>query len=415
MTDSEEASLNGMEHSNSTSPETHNLEQTDTQISNSYILQLRDILDTLYLIDDEEEDTSIKISTTYTPEKDSADSNEWIELAPMPQQYFSNPVIINQSEIVIAPHTNGCSEDQEPDFISKYNVNSNTWSKFIKYPPNFHSKHQSMCLNDKTNELYLYGSKPTMLKINIATKETKIISDGLVRAGMYSPTCFINNQFHLIGGHKNSRHFVFNEDEHKFAEIFHFKEWIVGNIDPGLVNITFQKKLLLFGGYDFGEQATLDSIWMFDYSTNESMQKGWNKMNNIKLPKGTLNSGYTMSNDQQYVFIFGGSDGDENYLDDIYILNISDINNMYIEKSGVTCPVKDLFHAMVMPKNPMDGALVCGYIRYCMNDLKIDIPDDMVRILVKWVSCDYVHLLKDEGHWKIPVDYLLSDMCVFCG
>eukprot|EP01083_Nonionella_stella_P199944 732796_1 len=191
--------------------------------------------------------------------------------------------------------------------LSKYNVNSNTWSTFAEYPLHFHSKHQSFCKNNATNELYLYGSKPTMLKINTATQQTNVISHALVDAGMYAPSCIIKGQFHLMAGHKNTKHFVLNEEQHAFEEMYEFSEWNIGNVDPGLVNITSQQKLMLFGGYDFGKQETLDAIWIFDYATSDTMKQGWTKIENVRLPKGTLNSGYTMSVDQTNVFIFGGS------------------------------------------------------------------------------------------------------------
>ena len=190
-----------------------------------------------------------------------------------------------------------------------------------------------------------------------------------------------------------------------------------GMLILGLVDIKSQQKLLLFGGYDYGTHQALDEIWMFDYKSVDTMLNGWTKIENIKLPKGTLNSGYTLSNDEKYVFIFGGSDPSQSggdgdaYLDDIYILNVGDLENMELEirKSVIKCPVNDLFHAMVMPKNPVDEIVVFGWLRECLRNIEMEMCMDLWIMMLGWYSCDFVHLLKDDGHWKIPVNDLLCD------
>ena len=275
----------------------------------------------------DEETDAFNINSTESQNVKSDDSKNvkpWIELEPMPKKYASNPVVINATEFVSAQFTNGFDEDSEETirYIHKYNSGTNEWTKFTKYPPNFHSQHQSMCVNPSTNELYLYGCAPTLLRINIHTLQTKVVpSEKLVPAGMYAPTVFINNKYHLIAGHKNSCHFVLNEGKtnnqddktndkdgsFEFEKLFEFEGWSVGNMDPGLVNITSKQKLLLFGGYDYGN-GTLDEIWIFDYKTEEMMKQGWKKVENLRLPKGTLNSGYTLSADERYVLIFGGGE-----------------------------------------------------------------------------------------------------------
>ena len=225
--------------------EPHGLDVDDINYNNIHhmdtddmLTRIRSTLDTLYAIEDEDPDTtldrlndlteSIQLSLSAPPPltalNDTPSNSKfsaWIALQPAPQKYFSNPVIINNTEFVAAPHTNGYDEakEEEIEYLYSYNINDNKWRIFSKYPPNFHCKHASMCFNSNTNELYLYGSRPTMLKLNITThKVTVIPSSKLIRAGMYAPTLFIKDQYHLIAGHRNSIHYVLKEGVKKIKK-----------------------------------------------------------------------------------------------------------------------------------------------------------------------------------------------------
>lgn len=83
------------------------------------------------------------------------------------------------------------------------------------------------------------------------------------------------------------------------------------------------------------------------------------------------------------------------------MIYIMDVEKGVIVKSDISCPVKSVWPSVMMPQNPMDNLLVNGYLR------DLDIPNEICDLIESWYSSQCLHIINDNCHWKIPVNYLL--------
>eukprot|EP01083_Nonionella_stella_P182353 655915_1 len=95
-------------------------------------------------------------------------SSQWQTLQQFPMDGFSNMVLINDEECVIARFS---SKSGGGDGIYKYNVNQFQWSLFIPYPSNFTSIKHTIAFDKKSNTIliYSYYKCSRFITVNIAT------------------------------------------------------------------------------------------------------------------------------------------------------------------------------------------------------------------------------------------------------
>ena len=58
-----------------------------------------------------------------------------------------------------------------------------------------------------------------------------------------------------------------------------------------------------------------------------------------------------------------------------------------------------------------DELLVYGWLKKECSKCDIYLPIDMINLIVRWTSIEWVHLLsKAQGHWKIAVDQIIKSV-----
>lgn len=166
--------------------------------------------------------------------------------------------------------------------------------------------------------------------------------------------------------------------------------------------------LLLFGGYDRARNYTVNQepfvVYYYRYDASHCSGE-WKQFKNMTLSYDfNITFGFSISVNDRYVLLTGGGTL-ESVLEDNFQFDdsifIMDIDEGQFWKSKVKCPVKSAWHSIVMPQPPMDKLLVFGYLR------GKKIPIEIVEIVVNLYSAECMHLLKDNGHWKVPIRCLL--------
>eukprot|EP01084_Bolivina_argentea_P203696 347847_1 len=324
----------------------------------------------------------------------------WRQQANLSGNITPTLVPISHSEFITVPYTHNANVPSEC-YIQKYNSVTNKWTRLIKYSSNLQTSCNSVAFNKYTQEIYLFGIYPKLIKIHLKTKQIKIIQTNK-SFGALPMSIIIDGTYHIIGGTQNNKHLIWNDDTEQFTEIYTFENWSTGLIFGSLIYIERKKMLLLFGGIDCATQSESlpqDSIYI--YYINE--QK-WELLD-IELELPLYAFGCVLTKDQKYVILLGGAKTNE-----IHIFNT---DNMLFEDDMWSCDE-------VMPYCPFIGqcigtmsanrsyVLIIGYIRCYFGKL---LPSEIIELIELWYSINYIHLIEfgENGtHWKIDVNEIIS-------
>ena len=74
---------------------------------------------------------------------------KWIQLPSFPFSWFSNALLINKDEFIVAPYK---TTDDKSHGVYKFNIHKNEWIKVLDYDKNITYFAQSAAYN-KTNQL----------------------------------------------------------------------------------------------------------------------------------------------------------------------------------------------------------------------------------------------------------------------
>eukprot|EP01084_Bolivina_argentea_P098433 176901_1 len=329
----------------------------------------------------------------------------WIKLQPAPKRWLSKPIMLNKSEFIVATEKLERSNNNAHEGIFSYHTFRNKWSMYFEYPDNIdlYIEYPTIFMDKHNNTLYLHSSKGTLLIINTTTM-TFNIKRQFGHYGGYARIFSFDNKFHLIGGHHNKTHFIWNNvknETNNCSKTHVFDEYLHGIFNPAFIHIKSQHMLLLFGGYDSRRSYASDTKPYKVYCYKYKYDKQWKQFKNMTMPYNISLFGFALSCDEKYVVISGGQKLETDISQrDIFIM---DIENGKIYKSKIDCPELSTWHSVIMPRNMIDEILVNGYLR------KINIPQDLCDIILLWYSCQCLYLLKDNGHWKINLNYLLKE------
>ncbi len=307
--------------------------------------------------------------------------------------YVSCPVFINRDEFVVAPFTNTAS------CLYKYNINTNKWAEYIKYPWNLESENHSLTYNRHLNELYLYGKESSLIIINLDTEQF-IVKKSLITTGLLPSSIMVNNQYHIIGGTQNTSHYTYNATLNSFESIHTFNDWAKGNCNNGLIHIQSKDILLLFGGYDPGQSGRFNKMWSYDLKG-----KQWNSFG-ATLPYEMQSFGYILTKNERYVIIFGGIAEDSSDLSGIYFLDLKDLKWYQCQQQ---LPLAGMCYAASYSEKE-DDLLVYGYIREFMKKMEMNIPMDIYQLVLNKYKREFVHILSRHGanHQKIEIQHILN-------
>eukprot|EP01084_Bolivina_argentea_P025189 46849_1 len=347
----------------------------------------------------------------------------WIECASTPDRLISNPVLVNQHEIIIVVETNinpmlVVAQDtiyNNAEIVKgfyKYNIIKNEWELFSAFPDGSSFINCKIVFNAQTSELYIQATTMQIKVCGIIQiidfNTMKYMQPHMLNENPDVPSCLLlNDECHIIGGQNSNKHKKWNPKETKVETIHEFKEWKVGNVCHGLIHIKSKKQLLLFGGYDDGitedSKKDLGDIWTYCIKHNE-----W-KLLETKMPIKSNSFGYILTNDERYVIIFGGESEDKN-IDDIFVLDLKYFKFKHVD---LKCPVSGGLHAVYTENMIYDIKLVSGFIR----SYNFACPNDILRIIMLFYVVNDVFLLHHydgTGFWKIAIDDIIPNYTFQC-
>ena len=304
-----------------------------------------------------------------------------------------------------------------------YNIHTNKWRDGISYLPDVPLMKKypreiesiSSCYDISNNTMYIYKFDGRLLQIDMNSNSCQeIISPRPMQRVTFPKMIFVDNQIHLIGGkddskfHRYVQHRIFCKETkqwiiHRTFSISDGKDlgdsgWNFNSF--GLIYIKSRNQLLLLGGYSWVNKWASDAVYTYCMKDQE-----WRR-HEIKLPErgGMCDFGYTITRNERYVLIFGGSRCRANKRR-IYVL---DLELMQIYLSTILCPhISDDFKAIIVTFP--NEVLMHGFIR---NYYSVErMPVDMIRLLCMFHVDDWVHLIDFEiGHWKMSVNDIIHDM-----
>eukprot|EP01084_Bolivina_argentea_P231701 390656_1 len=322
---------------------------------------------------------------------------EWIKVGDLPnniQTPFPFISVNNKNEIMLINDTKR---------IYQYCTVKNKWImlKQMEYKNNYDIT--SLAYNSQNNELYISnGVTVEQVKIN----KNININQNEIKLQQKQNAIIINNDYHYFNGRK---HYIFNNKTNKFDTIS--GQWYD---NYGLIYIQSKNELLLIGG-DGSYGGCSNEIYKCEVKQGVKLRianKSWSKLNTI-LPNRISRFGSVLTNDEQYIILFGGlrhrgggmgPDG-QVYNDKIYIFNLE---TMSIKEITKRCPENGIMKAVIT--KPMHDykvdLLIHGFIR---NEKIINIPVDVINSVHSFYqsSKSEIHLFTASvsggniSHWKI--------------
>eukprot|EP01084_Bolivina_argentea_P228741 386251_1 len=325
------------------------------------------------------------------------------------QTFISNIVPLNETEFIIC----GDKKSYHKAYISKYNTKTNKWTHITindTCKTGTTLGWHSISIDMKLTKLFSCGTS-NMSIINIKDfKLTKKLSLHPTNGNGKYHNCsslMINNKYHVIGGIKNKKHLIWNNEQNKFDEMYHFKHLKSGLQKAGFIYVKSKQICLLFGGNDCSfypwERAdhTSYDIWIFSMVSNQ-----WEK-SDIRLPIQCTDFGYCLTKNEKFIILFGGTYPLYKYnIDTIYIWQL---DLMIFTKCKIKCPMKYEFRAVSMYDQSMKVVLI-RMIRhnYCAVTSNT-YPDDVIDLIECWIGVECVYLIDYllGGTWKICLDDIL--------
>ena len=226
----------------------------------------------------------------------------WQELPDFPFQHSWNnvrtaPIMHGNKEIIAISNTGN---------VCTFEIESQTWKKSVQ----IEGIRSDFCIafDKQCNELYIIGGIDAIHILHM--KEWEVQKHQLsVKIGIRPAIRFMNGELHIIGGFQNGNHFVW-DDYKKTLKLLHcIQKSNRGLAGGSLIHIPSQDKLLLIGGYDYGDRTKTDTIRVYSTKDNE-----WKELLNengdvIKLPLGLSGFGCILTRDERYIVIIGVTSG----------------------------------------------------------------------------------------------------------
>ena len=199
--------------------------------------------------------------------------------------------------------------------------------------------------------------------------------------GIDAKCVFLDGQFHVIGGLKSKKHYIWNngsfETLHERNGFAHYSQ---------ICHIQSKGIVLLFNEKDSESQQILVEHY-------DSISNVWTSLY-VKLPideqQQRMNFGITTALNDKFIVFFGGyNQSNSTYSDEIFMFELSTHKFMI---SKLKCPTAGLYRAIAVSNQEMDAILVNGYVRmYCL------LSDDLLNLLQLLYSSEMIYLLDING------------------
>eukprot|EP01084_Bolivina_argentea_P183887 317258_1 len=342
-------------------------------------------------------------------------------LLPTPTYYRSTQD--NKEYFIITPHYANSS------WVYQYNMTSDTFVKWMKYPSLFEPNCHGSALDIPTRKLYLYcgysqhfgildiEKKQWDIKWNKDCKLTKQNQANFnIPAISKVSSCYLPlpiDEIHLFGQNNDcgeTQHLKYDKTAQKFIALKNMLTIDVTIQRPKMVWVKHQNMLMVFGGYN-DKIDYLDTIYVcnIDENTTEYEWKIFEK----KLPSHNKNKfEVIVAFETIIIVVYFGKGMKKNDRDEIWCLDL--LSNTWI-KSEVKSPCSKASHLVQTPYNYLHCIrftlsaehykiklcelipsefykmyskryliLISGYCKQHSIQYDNDIPDDIVKLLLKY-------------------------------
>lgn len=302
-------------------------------------------------------DTNIEESTT---------SWQIVDLQTHPGEYNPQILKITTSSFIQIPY----SYHERLSVIDRFDTKGNKWDIWnpLSISLEIEQSAIAMAAFDETNKIMYVQIVDKMIEIDLKNNTTKI-AENITNIGYCARALVIDQQLHVIGGEWNNKcHLIWSTAENKY-DIMHTFD-VAKITSAGMVYIRSKNIILLLGGnVNTGYQEDYDSDEIYSYDME---LKKWKELS-VKLPMGLSYFGCTLSRNETYVIIFGGT-SEYSLRDDIFIL---EIETMQFKDCKIKCPKRCTYHAIAMGGTDKAVIITSGYIRNVwsmkdFNDRDID-------------------------------------------
>ena len=92
---------------------------------------------------------------------------KWIQLEPTPVAVFKKPMLINDNQIIISPHSH------EQTIMYSYSIKKDKWIESISYPENNAIYGHTASFNKNNQTIYIHTERQMMI-IELDTNNKKI-------------------------------------------------------------------------------------------------------------------------------------------------------------------------------------------------------------------------------------------------
>ena len=323
---------------------------------------------------------------------------------------------INENSFIISPYTKAGSHD-----IWKYDAISDNLQPLSVYSESLNTRYHSVCYIPEIESIFLFtpSSKAPIVLIDINTKALSLMKyfDQHIMSIRYPCLLCIDGDIHLFGGTTNSKHIQWNYKTKSFKYMYDFVDDM--DVSEGIALYLRSKKVIVCIGGDKENEDDFFSVERDCYSKIYISNLGSNewKMIQEKCPwKVTMAA--VLTSDENHVIIAGIKGDDEG--DDIYVLNIKDLDNVTLSKSKIKCPKPGLHHLLKSGDIQRNELLVMGYIRNLFNSDEFhgatELPMEILMLIVKWHHNEMIHWIewnskqKENEHYEISVSSILSNL-----
>ena len=192
----------------------------------------------------------------------------------------TNIAKVNSHCFVIAVGKSRSAIQDTADF-HEYNINTDKWRQFPSHSFST-SLSPSIEYDSKNKQLIIIGEEdfelggnelpeiPNMTRIGYAKYEINTITPNIY-IGQRCSMMMLDGKLHVIGGSDNQHHLIWNEGTNKFDIIHTFDGLSKGIMSQGLVHLKSKNKLLMLGGYDYGDSKYFDQIHEYDVKNKLSL------------------------------------------------------------------------------------------------------------------------------------------------
>eukprot|EP01084_Bolivina_argentea_P262091 443143_1 len=230
-------------------------------------------------------------------------NEHWITAEPFCWKRASSAIVaINENEIVIAPQKLA----NEMLYIYKYNVITDKWKKWIKYPTKWKIYKPNIAINRDKTKLYIYCTRDqNLIEVNINSEEIKLIYgsshwDSYTTKEHIQSIC-VNDIFYAIH-YLTSNLRSLNYTNKCFTNVpckWSNKPQNFDICNP-IVYHKHSNSLLILGGFS-GDNSIKPSCKIFCYSFITQHIHEWSTC----LPCELYQMSALITNDQQYLIVFG--------------------------------------------------------------------------------------------------------------